>query len=134
LPSLFRDPIIRQAAAVIHQAIAAAHAGPGVAHLTLPQDELPAKAVGAASSVATLKPRTEVAPSEADVAEVAQRIDNADSVVIMCGAGCRGAADLLDELSNRLKAPLVHSVRGKELMAYDDPRWRLKVSVSFHFA
>ena len=112
-----------QAAAVIHQAIAASYAGPGVAHLTLPQDVLSAKAVGAASSIATLKPRSEVAPSEADVAEVARRIDVADSVVIMCGAGCRGAADLLGELSNRLKAPLVHSVRGKELMAYDDPRW-----------
>jgi pyruvate dehydrogenase (quinone) len=44
-------------------------------------------------------------------------------VVIMCGAGCRGAADLLGALPNHLKAPLVHSVRGKELMAYDDPRW-----------
>jgi len=32
-------------------------------------------------------------------------------------------ADLLGELSNRLKAPLVRSVRGKELMAYDDPHW-----------
>ena len=112
-----------QAAAVIHQAIAAAYAGPGVAHLTLPQDVLSARAIGDASSVATLKPRGEVTPSEADVAEIARRIDKAESVVIMCGAGCRGTADVLGELSNRLKAPLVHSVRGKELMAYDDPRW-----------
>jgi pyruvate dehydrogenase (quinone) len=112
-----------QAPAVIHQAIAAAYAGPGVAHLTLPQDVVAAKAVGAASSVATLKPRGELTASEADVAEIAQRIDKAGSVVIMCGAGCRGAADLLGALSNHLKAPLVHSVRGKELMAYDDPRW-----------
>jgi pyruvate dehydrogenase (quinone) len=112
-----------QAAAVIHQAIAAAYAGPGVAHLTLPQDVLSAKAVGTASSVATMRPRGEVTPSEADVADIARRIDKADSVVIMCGNGCRTAADLLGELSNRLKAPLVHSVRGKELMAYDDPRW-----------
>lgn len=112
-----------QAAAVIHQAIAAAYAGPGVAHLTLPQDVLSAKAAGAASSVSTLKPRGEITPSEADVAGIVRRIDKAGSVVIMCGAGCRGAAELLGELSNRLKAPLVHSVRGKELMAYDDPRW-----------
>ena len=41
----------------------------------------------------------------------------------MCGAGCRGAADSLRALSDRLKAPLVHTLRGKELMAYDDPRW-----------
>src|SRR5271154_4126403 len=52
-----------------------------------------------------------------------QRIDKAGSVVIMCGAGCRGAAEMLRSLSNRLKAPLVHSVRGKEMMAYDDPCW-----------
>jgi pyruvate dehydrogenase (quinone) len=123
--SLYTETISspEQAAAVIHQAIAAAYAGPGVAHLTLPQDVLSAKAVGAASSVATLKPRGEVAPGEADVAEIARRIDEAGSVVIMCGAGCRGAADLLRELSDRLRAPLVHSVRGKELMAYDDPHW-----------
>jgi len=108
---------------VIHQAIAAAYAGPGVAHLTLPQDVLSAKAAGAASSVSTLKPRGEVTPSEANVADIIRRINKAGSVVIMCGAGCRGAAELLGELSNRLKAPLVHSVRGKELMAYDDPRW-----------
>jgi pyruvate dehydrogenase (quinone) len=112
-----------QAPAVIHQAIAAAYAGPGVAHLTLPQDVLSAKADGAASSLATLKPRTEFAASESDVATIARHIDQAGSVVIMCGAGCRGAADLLRALSDRLKAPLVHSVRGKEIMAYDDPHW-----------
>jgi pyruvate dehydrogenase (quinone) len=80
-----------QAAAVIHQAIAAAYAGPGVAHLTLPQDVLSAKAVGSASSVATLKPRSEVTPSEADLAEIARRIDAANSVAIMCGAAADDA-------------------------------------------
>src|SRR5580693_2983627 len=112
-----------QAAAVIHQAIAAAYAGPGVAHLTLPQDVLSAKAEGAVSSVATLKPRSEFPAASDDIDQMAQRIDQAESVVIMCGAGCRDAADLLRALSDRLKAPLIHSVRGKELMAYDEPRW-----------
>jgi pyruvate dehydrogenase (quinone) len=46
-----------QAAGVIHQAIAAAYAGRGVAHLTLPQDVIAAKAEGRVASVATLKPR-----------------------------------------------------------------------------
>src|SRR5580704_8512222 len=123
--SLYTETIsaAAQAPAVIHQAIAAAYAGPGVAHLTLPQDVISAKAEGKASSLGTLKPRSEITASETDVAEVARRIDASDNVVIMCGAGCRGAADLLGRLSDRLKAPLVHSVRGKELMAYDDPRW-----------
>jgi pyruvate dehydrogenase (quinone) len=122
--SLYTETIstAAQAPGVIHQAIAAAYGGPGVAHLTLPQDVLSARA-GAPFSVATLRPRSEFAASENDVAEIARRIDKAGNVVIMCGAGCRGAADVLRALSDRLKAPLVHTVRGKELMAYDDPRW-----------
>jgi pyruvate dehydrogenase (quinone) len=112
-----------QAPGVIHQAIAAAYAGRGVAHLTLPQDVIGANAEGRVSSVATLKPRPELAAGPEDIAEIARRVDAADSVVIMCGAGCHGAADELRTLSDRLKAPLIHSVKGKDIMPYDDPGW-----------
>ena len=112
-----------QAPAVVHQAIAAAYGGRGVAHLTLPQDVIAAKADGSVSSVATLKPRSELAASAAAVGDIARRIDGADTVVIMCGAGCHGAADELRALSDQLKAPLIHSVKGKDLMPYDDPCW-----------
>src|SRR5712675_669698 len=78
-----------QAPAVFHQAISAAYAGRGVAHLTLPQDVIAAKAEGDMSSIATLKPRPELAASETDISEIAHRIDEANSVVIMCGAGCQ---------------------------------------------
>ena len=112
-----------QAPAVIHQAIAAAYSGRGVAHLTLPLDIIGANVDGRVSSVATLKPRSEFPAGEADVADIARRLDSADSVVIMCGAGCHGAAEELRGLSDRLKAPLIHSVKGKDIMPYDDPRW-----------
>jgi pyruvate dehydrogenase (quinone) len=112
-----------QAPAVIHQAIAAAYAGRGVAHLTLPQDVIAARADSGVSSVATLKPRPELAARVEDVEEIARRIDQANTIVIMCGAGCHGAADELRALSDRLKAPLIHSVKGKDIMPYDDPRW-----------
>src|ERR1700679_794906 len=82
-----------QAPAVIHQAIAAAYAGPGVAHLTLPQDVIGAAAEGAASSLATLKPREEFSANAEAVTDIAERIDQAASVVIMCGAGCHGAGE-----------------------------------------
>ncbi|MGC1356886.1 MAG: thiamine pyrophosphate-binding protein [Xanthobacteraceae bacterium] len=112
-----------QAPAVIHQAIAAAYAGRGVAHLTLPQDVIEAKAPGAVTSIATLKPRAELAASADEIAEVARRLDAADTVVIMCGVGCQGAADELRALSDRLKAPLIHSVKGQDILPFDDPRW-----------
>ncbi|MGA2563388.1 MAG: thiamine pyrophosphate-binding protein [Steroidobacteraceae bacterium] len=128
---LFRDVSVytqtiasaQQAPGVIHQAISAAYAGRGVAHLTLPWDVIAAKAEGELTSVTTLKPRGEFAASGADVAEIARRIDQAASVVIMCGAGCHGAADTLRALSDRLRAPLIHSVKGKDIMPYDEPRW-----------
>ena len=128
---LFRDVSLytqtvsspEQAPAVFHQAIAAAYAGRGVAHLTLPQDVIGANVDGGVQSVATLKPRSEFAASDADVAEIARRIGAAGSVVIMCGAGCQGAAEELRLLSDRLKAPLIHSVKGKDIMPYDDPHW-----------
>ncbi|WP_445491943.1 thiamine pyrophosphate-dependent enzyme [Rhodopseudomonas sp. RCAM05734] len=128
---LFRDVALytqtvstaAQAPGVIHQAISAAYAGPGVAHLTLPVDVLTSKAAGATASLATLVPRGEILPNDAAVNEAVRRIDAAESVVIMCGHGALGTAELLRALSDRLKAPLVHSVRGKEIMAFHDPRW-----------
>src|SRR5271169_817243 len=82
-----------QAPGVIHQAIAAAYAGRGVAHLTLPQDVIAARSEGDVSSIETLKPRSEFAANAQDIAEIVRLIDGADSILIMCGAGCHGAAE-----------------------------------------
>jgi pyruvate dehydrogenase (quinone) len=112
-----------QAPNLIHQAIAAAYAGRGVAHLTLPQDVIGAKAEGGVTSVATLKPRAEFAARDEDIAEITRLIDKAVNVVIMCGAGCHGADAELRAISDRLKAPLIHSVKGKDIMSYNDPHW-----------
>src|SRR5262249_5537460 len=128
---LFRDTCLytetisspAQAPAVIHQAISAAYAGRGVAHLTLPQDVIAAKADGVVASVATLRPLPEFAASAADVTMIARQIDAAATIAIMCGGGCHGAAEELRALSDRLKAPLIHSVKGKDIMPFDDPRW-----------
>ena len=123
--SLYTETITspEQAPAVIHQAIAAAYAGRGVAHLTLPQDVISARTDGGVASVDTLQPRPEIAASAEDVARIASRIDAAESVLIMCGNGCHGAAAELQALSDRLKAPLIHSVKSQDIMPYDDPHW-----------
>jgi pyruvate dehydrogenase (quinone) len=123
--SLFTQTLLSpdQAPAVIHQAIAAAYAGRGVAHLALPQDVLVSKASSKVPSLATLRAKEEFPASEQDVAEIARRIDAAGSVVIMCGNGCHGAAEELLALSDRLKAPLIHTVKGKDILPYDHPRW-----------
>ena len=107
---------------MIHQAIAEAYGRRGVAHISIPPDVFAAKAHRAVPSLATLRPRPEVAPAAADIAEgVADR--GGRTVAVFCGAGCRGAANELKALADRLHAPLMHTYRGKELMAYDDPHW-----------
>ena len=112
-----------QAAALIHQAIGAAYAGRGVAHLTIPSDVLQAKAEAGVSSIATLSPLAEIVPTEAAIVAAVELIAASKRIVIMCGAGCRGAASELLTISDRLKAPLIHSVKGQDIMPYDDPHW-----------
>ena len=123
--SLYTETITsaEQAPSVIHQAISNAYAGPGVAHLTLPLDVMSAGTDGHVSSVATLRSRPEFAASAPEITAVAHRIDEADTIVIMCGNGCHGAADELRALSDRLKAPLIHSFKGKDIMPFDEPCW-----------
>jgi len=128
---LFRDVSLytetlttpEQAPGLIHQAIAAAYAGRGVAHLTLPQDVVSAKVTSTLTSLQSLKPRTELAAREEEMTAMLDLIRQAKKILILCGAGCHGLAEELRLLSDRLKAPLVHSVKAKDLMPYEEPRW-----------
>ena len=128
---LFRDVAVYtqtiaspdQAPAVIHQAIAEAYGAKGVAHINIPPDVFAAKAPHDTPSLATLRPRPQVGPASDDIAEAARMIGEARTVAVFCGDGCRGAAAELKALAERLHAPLMHTFRGKQLMAYADPHW-----------
>lgn len=39
----------------------------------------------------------------------------------MCGSGCAGAHQELVEFAAKIKAPVVHALRGKEHVEYDNP-------------
>src|SRR3954451_3377570 len=107
-----------QAHTVFHQAIAHAYGERGVAHVNIPPDVFAAKAGAAVTSLATLRPRQDVAPTPDDISAAATLIAEAETVAILCGAGCRGSQSELIALSERLKAPLMHTYRGKELLPY----------------
>ncbi len=111
------------AAQVFHQAIAEAYGARGVAHINIPEDVFPAKVSGETPSLATLRPRPEVAPSPDDIAAAARMIEEAETVAVLCGTGCRGSEAELIELSDRLKAPLMHTYRGQDMLLFDDPHW-----------
>ncbi|MYM20008.1 ubiquinone-dependent pyruvate dehydrogenase [Brevibacterium sp. 5221] len=58
-------------------------------------------------------------PSELDRA--AGVLDASAKVTILAGAGCEGAHDELVALAGHLQAPVVHALRGKEFVEYDNP-------------
>ena len=62
-----------------------------------------------------------IRPSDDALASTAQALNAAERVTILAGAGCRGAHHELIALAGALKAPVVHTLRGKEFVEYDNP-------------
>jgi pyruvate dehydrogenase (quinone) len=65
--------------------------------------------------------RPVIRPSDADISGLASLLNGASRVTLMCGAGCDGAHAEVIEAARLLKAPIVHSLRGKEYIEYDNP-------------
>ena len=60
-------------------------------------------------------------PSDNELRNAAEILNNARKVTILGGAGCEGAHRELIAMAERLKAPIVHALRGKEFIEYDNP-------------
>jgi len=60
-------------------------------------------------------------PSEGEVATLAAMLNQSKSVTILGGAGCAGAHAELMRLAEKLKAPIVTTLRGREHVEYDSP-------------
>jgi pyruvate dehydrogenase (quinone) len=67
------------------------------------------------------KTESVVRPSDASLNAAAEILDRSSRVTILAGAGCTGAHDQLIGIAGALKAPIVHSMRGKEFVEYDNP-------------
>ena len=62
-----------------------------------------------------------VQPNAADLAALARLLNGAKRVTLLCGGGCAGAHDEVVALAAALNAPVVHALRGKEHVEYDNP-------------
>jgi len=62
-----------------------------------------------------------VLPASKDVDDLVAFLNAGDRTTILCGAGCVGAHDAVVALAERLKAPVVHALRGKEHVEWDNP-------------
>jgi len=60
-------------------------------------------------------------PSADELRRAAEILNRASRVTILGGAGCEGAHDELMATAAALQAPIVHAMRGKEFIEYDNP-------------
>jgi pyruvate dehydrogenase (quinone) len=60
-------------------------------------------------------------PSDAELSSAAEMLNGMRNVTILGGAGCADAHAELMAAAERLKAPIVHALRGKEFIEYDNP-------------
>lgn len=110
------------APAQIHEAIATAYSERGVALINIPQDVFSAKTSKPALSPATLRPRPETAPAEADIDAAVRLIDAAKTVTLFVGHGAASAVTDVLALAERLQAPVVHTYRALDQFAFEDAR------------
>jgi len=65
--------------------------------------------------------RPVVRPSDVELESMATMLNGSKRITILAGAGCAGAHDELVRVAETLAAPIVHSLRGKEYVEYDNP-------------
>jgi pyruvate dehydrogenase (quinone) len=109
-----------QARAVINTAILTAVTEKGPTVISIPGDVASADAGDQSSEIRV--PATPVLrPSDADLNLLAKMINDAKSVAIFGGDGCRDARDEVLQLAEKLKAPVGYTFRGKQWLEHDNP-------------
>jgi pyruvate dehydrogenase (quinone) len=113
----------KQAHSVFNTAILTALLENGPTVISLPGDVASADAPDTASrSTKITIPATPVLrPSDADLNRLVEMIDEAKTVAIFGGDGCRHARDEVIRLADRLKAPVGYAFRGKQWLEHDNP-------------
>jgi pyruvate dehydrogenase (quinone) len=93
----------------------------GVAVVALPGDIALKEAVVQKPRVRFHHATPNVSPSEEEINLLVDVLNRSRKVTILGGAGCAGAHAELIELAGKLKAPIVHAMRGKEFIEYENP-------------
>jgi pyruvate dehydrogenase (quinone) len=107
---------------VLEIAIREAVGRSGVSVVVIPGDVALKKAEKASGARGDLISRpASVVPAQSDLRALAKLLNESGKVTLFCGAGCAGAHDLVVALAKLLQAPVVHAMRGKEHIEWDNP-------------
>jgi pyruvate dehydrogenase (quinone) len=116
---LVSDP--EMAEHVFAMAMRAAIEERGVAVVVVPGEVLLAHAEQRKATPAIRATTSHVRPDDASLDEAASILNSSDNITILAGAGVAGAHRQLLEIAGALQAPVVHALRGKEHVEYDNP-------------
>jgi pyruvate dehydrogenase (quinone) len=109
-----------QARSVFNTAILTAILEKGPTVISLPGNIASAD-VEVRSSAITVPAAPFMRPADEDLNRLVEMIDDAKTVAIFGGDGCRYARDEVIELSKRLNAPVGYALRGKQWLEHDNP-------------
>src|SRR6202041_3172101 len=95
----------------------------GVSVIVIPGDVAlqPAAEAADPAILSLLPPRPVVVPQPADLRALADLLNGAARVTVLGGSGCAGAHSQLLALGEKLKAPMVHALKGKEHVEWENP-------------
>ncbi|PYE20673.1 pyruvate dehydrogenase (quinone) [Williamsia limnetica] len=93
----------------------------GVAVVVIPGEIFLQKSVGRRPSAPIRHIPRITRPDDDQLREAAAVLNSAERVTILGGAGVEGAHDQLLAVAKALQAPVVHALRGKEFIEYDNP-------------
>jgi pyruvate dehydrogenase (quinone) len=106
---------------VLEIAIQTAIARRGVSVVSIPGDVALQAATVESPRLHFPPPKPTVCPSEHEIQSLARVLNGSKKITIFGGAGCAGAHAELITLAGKLNAPIVHALRGKEFIEYDNP-------------
>jgi pyruvate dehydrogenase (quinone) len=109
-----------QARAVINTAITTAVIDRGPTVISLCGDVAASEAPDGMHAVA-IPAKPVLRPAEVDLEKLARLINEANTVAIFGGDGCRDGRNEVLTLANKVKAPVGYSFRGKQWLEYDNP-------------
>jgi len=95
----------------------------GVSVVAIPGDValLPADDAPLATASSLLPAAPQIRPADRELGQLAALLNGGSRITVFCGGGCEGAHDQLLALCERLKAPVVHALRGKEHVEWSNP-------------
>ncbi len=106
---------------VLEIAIQTAIARRGVSVVSIPGDVALQAASVESPRLHFPPPKPTVRPSEEEIESLARVLNESKKITIFGGAGCAGAHAELIALAGKLNAPIVHALRGKEFIEYENP-------------